>query len=231
MKKNASVTVIVPCFNEEGNIQETMREIENALNGLVSDYEVLIFNDCSTDRTKDVVDAIAKTNPRVKVTHNLTNRGLGFNYRKGVELASKEYVIMVPGDNEVSGESIRTICEQIGKADIVIPYIENYTVRPLHRQGFSRAFTLLVNAITGFRIHYYNGPVLHRTTNLRSIELRTNGFAYQAEILVQLLRKKSSYIQVPMQLRPRSYGSSRAFDRKNILSVARTLLAILLRVS
>lgn len=226
MNTNPSLSVIIPCFNEEGNIAETVQEIDKALAGIVADYELLIFNDCSTDRTKESIDRLAGIHSKIRAFHNPENRGLGYNYRMGVEYAQKEYVILVPGDNEIMGDSIREICQHIGKYDLVIPYIKNYQVRPLHRQAFSKAFTLLTNCLTGFNIKYYNGIVLHKLSNLRTVEMKTDGFAYQVEILVQLLRRGHSYIQVPMTLRPRSYGSSRAFHRKNVLSVVKTLAKI-----
>src|SRR5262249_47599883 len=157
-----------------------------------------VFDDCSTDETKRVITSLAAANPRIRPIFNPTNRGLGYNYRKGVELAANEYVIMIPGDNEIKAESVRDICARMGEADIVIPYIANYKVRPLSRQALSRLFTLTMNLTCRQRIHYYNGPVLHKTALLRTVRLGTDGFAYQAEILIQLLRRGSTYIQVPM---------------------------------
>lgn len=227
MTREKSLSVIVPCFNEEGNIADTVREIEGALSGIVTDFELLIFNDCSTDHTKEAIDELAKTHPNIRAVHNPVNRGLGYNYRKGVELAAKEYVILVPGDNEIQGASIRSICQHIGQVDMVIPYIENYWVRPLGRQLLSFCFTRLANAITGFRLKYYNGIVLHRVKLLRGLEMNTDGFAYQVEILVQLLSAGATYLEVPMTLRPRSYGSSRALSPKNVASVIKTLAMML----
>ncbi len=218
-----SLSIIIPCFNEEGNIAGTVHDLVRELDGIVEDYEMIVFNDCSTDQTMKVIESLATENPRIRPIDNRTNMGLGYNYRKGVELATKEYVIMVPGDNEITAESVRRISLEMGKADIVVAYIENYHVRPIQRQVLSRLFTLTMNALFGFKLHYYNGLVLHRKALLQTVDMTTDGFAYQAEILIQMLKKGYSFTQVPMTLQPRSYGSSRAFSRKNILSVAKTV--------
>jgi dolichol-phosphate mannosyltransferase len=220
---NKSLSVIIPCFNEEGNIRATVYDLVEALAGLIEDYELIIFDDCSTDETKKAIGELAAKNPKIRAIYNETNRGLGYSYRKGVELASKEYVIMVPGDNEVLATSVREIVRHIGKADIIIPYIENYHVRPLMRQALSRIFTITMNTISRQKIHYYNGPVLHKKSVLMKANLNNDGFAYQAEILTNLIRMGHTFHQAPMLLQVRSYGSSRAFSKKNIVSVVKTL--------
>lgn len=224
MSAKHSLSLVVPCFNEEESILDTVKEIDQALAGLIDDYEFLIFNDCSSDRTKEIVDSLAAVHPKVRPIHNPVNKGLGYNFKTGVQIASKEYIVMFPGDNELTLQSIREICQHIGTVDMVISYIQNYKVRPLHRQFLSKCFTLFANFIMGQSIQYYNGPVLHKVSNLRSINLVTNGFAYQFEIISQLLWRKSSYIEVPMVLRPRYYGNSRALRIKNIITVIRTLI-------
>lgn len=221
-----SLSVLIPCFNEEGNVANTVGEVERALLGVVEDYELLLVNDASSDSTGKRIDELGQQNSRVRVVHNSVNRGLGYNYRLGVELARKEYFLLIPGDNEVMEGAIREIARHMKEADIIIPYAKNPEIRPWTRRVFSRLFTAIVNSLSGQSLHYYNGPVLHKLEKLRSVEMKTDGFAYQAEILVQLLRNGCTYRQVPMVLRARAQGSSNALRFKNLLSVARTLIRI-----
>ena len=135
------LTVIIPALNEEKNIIPTIESVLLAINSKFGDYEIIVFNDCSSDKTGDIVEKLAITNKKIKVIHNKKTMGFGYNYRKGVELASYEYISMIPGDNEISPNSIKDMYSAIGKADIVVPYTVNYWIRPLLRRGLSFFFT------------------------------------------------------------------------------------------
>lgn len=225
----SSLSIIVPCYNEEGNVRATVQDIVDSIEGAVADYEILIFNDASQDRTGEIIDELAKGNPRIQGYHHRENLGLGATYYRGVELATKEYVMSVFGDNEVTKESLHFLFQQVGKADILIPYLTNHDIRPWHRQLLSWGFGTIINALTRRRIRYYNGPAIHRRENLLNLPTRNAGFAYMAEILTVMLNGGTSYLEVPYQMRTRSYGSSSALRFRNCLSVSATIASIFKR--
>jgi len=90
----------------------------------------------------------------------------------------------------------------------------------------SKAFTLLLNLITGRRLHYYNGLQIHPARVLKSLRIESSGYGFQAEVLVKSLRLTSTYLEVPMDLIERKHGESKAFRVKNFVDVARTLRLI-----
>jgi len=90
-------------------------------------------------------------------------------------------------------------------------------------------FTLLVNLLSGHRLKYYNGPVLHKTENVRMWFSETAGFGYQAELLCRLLDEGITVVEVQIANSDRERGFSKAFRFTNLLSVANTLFHILLR--
>lgn len=218
-----TLSVIIPALNEEGNVEAAVRSVLMAIGTRFDDFELLVFDDGSTDRTGDIADRLARENGRIRVIHNGTNRGFGYNYTRGVQLAQMEYIAMFPGDNEIPTEAIRGILAAVGTADIVIPYISTPEVRPWGRQVVSNGFVGLLNALFGLRLRYYNGPCVHRRIRLQSVPMRTHGFAYMASILVRLIRSGCTYVEVPMSLQPREHGRSKAFRLKNVLGVLRTL--------
>lgn len=220
---NCTVSIIIPALNEEGNLSAAVGTVLGAIGDRFTDYELLIFDDGSTDRTGAIADELAAGNPHIRVIHNPRNMGFGYNYNRGVELARMEYVTMFPGDNEIPGEAIRTILNAVGSADIVVPYISTPSVRSGSRQVISAAFVALVNGLFGLKLRYFNGPCVHRRALLQSVPMRTPGFAYMAAILVRLIRSGCSYIEVPMPLQARQHGRSKAFKPKNIVSVLSTL--------
>jgi len=218
-----SITFIVPAYNEEKNLTATINSIYSITRHTkVDDFEILIFNDHSSDQTPKIADELAKKHSRVKAIHNETNKGLGYNYKKGVELASKEYVMLIPGDNEVVPNSICGIIDAIGKADIIIPYHASMKDRPLSRQIISQLYTLGINLLFFLRLKYYNGLVVYKTSIIQKYPIKTNSFAYQTEGLVKTLKNGYSYYEVPMMIQNTGRPSS-AFKPKRVIAL---LLAI-----
>ena len=108
-----TLTAIVPALNEQGNIESTIDGIVPLLDKFFKDYEVLIFNDCSSDETGTLAEKLASKNKNIKVIHNPRTMGLGYNYKRGVEIATKDYIIMIPGDNEITTDSLETMFKKL----------------------------------------------------------------------------------------------------------------------
>ncbi len=168
---------VVPCFNEEGNVKPTVGSIRAAM-GARSDYEIILVNDASTDRTLEEMRALAAEDPRIRVLNNPTNLGFGGSYKRGAGFATATYVMMLPGDDGFPGQSIAEVLGHAGEADIIIPIVTNRGARHWLRAFASKGFTALLNWTFWLNVGYYNGAVLQRNELLRSIEITTNSFAY-----------------------------------------------------
>ena len=221
-----SLSIIVPAFNEEGNIRSTCVEVAKLAEKHLNDYEILVFDDASHDRTGEIVKALERENPRIVLFQNSVNKGLGYNYREGVLKARCHYTMLVPGDNEVTVESLEKIFKRIGAADILICYILNPEVRPIWRQRVSKLFTNSLNVLFRLKILYYNGPSVIRTDLAKQFVPPTSGFAYMAVMLVRLLKAGASYQEEGFSLRGREYGKTKAFRLKNIISVIKNILIL-----
>ena len=225
-----TLSIIIPAFNEEKNIESTVKNAISAAEGKFSDYEILLFDDCSQDNTGIIADKLERVNSRIKVIHNRKNEGFAYSYKKGVELAKNDYLAMVPGDDEISGESVAEIFNLVGKADIIIPYTVNRQIRSLSRQLISCFFTALVNFLFGLKLKYYNGPVVHKRELIQSIKIESKSFAFQAEALVQLIKRGCSFIEIGMYIKNRKYGKSKALRLNNILGVLKTIVELFQKV-
>ena len=193
-------------------------------------FEIIFIDDCSRDLTFERMQLIAADDPRICIIRNDVNMSLGGSYKRGVAAARHDYAIMVPGDNAFPAASIRQIIDNAGRADIVIPEVVNSAVRTPFRLIASRGFTLLLNWLFWLDVTYYNGAVLHRTELLRTVDITTNGFAYQAEALVKLIARGASYIQCQVRIQERTAGRSSALKLKNQFSVLVTIARLLYQV-
>ncbi|MBE9531848.1 MAG: glycosyltransferase family 2 protein [Proteobacteria bacterium] len=226
MDKKPSISVVVPAYNEEERIEGTVDAINESLGERFSDHEILIFNDYSTDKTGEISDKLKAKDSHIRVIHNPTNMGFGYNYLEGVRLAEKDYVIMVPGDNEIPREAIKKIFTQVGRADIIVPHTANMEVRPLSRQIVSKSFTGLINLFFGLDLAYYNGTCVHKRSLLKKFPVKTHGFAYMATILVRAIKSGASFTEIGVDIEQRVGGESKAFAIKNVVSVLTALLGL-----
>jgi len=217
---------VIPCFNEEDNVGLTVDSVRGASGGR-DDYEIVLVNDASTDCTLERMQALAVTDPRIRVLDNPTNLGFGGSYKRGASVATATYVMMLPGDNGFPGQSIAEILGHAGEADIIIPIVTNRGARHWLRAFASEGFTTLLNWTFWLNVGYYNGAVLQRNELLRTIEITTNSFAYQAEALVKLIARGATYKHCYVSIQERAAGRSSALSLKNQIAVWRTILHLL----
>lgn len=212
-----SITVLLSAYNEEKNIEKAVRLTEGAVKSVFKDYELIILQDGSTDRTAEVAENIARRNKRVKVIHNKVNMNTGYSFRRGVAAATKKYITILPGSGGIEPESIRSFLQHTDEADIVMSYVVNKGVRPWNRQLISGLFTGTINALFGLSVKYYLGMVVYETELVRKVKQTTNSYAFLAEIIVKLLKRGCTYKEIPMELKPKA--GSKMFRIKNITGV------------
>jgi glycosyltransferase involved in cell wall biosynthesis len=224
MSANRRLSIVIPAFNEAENILGTLAHVTEAVTSAPLDYEILVVDDGSTDGTATLVKAHLHRFPGTRLLLNERNRGFGWTYRRGVDAASLDFIVMVHGDDAWGAETLRDFFSHVGEADIVIGHTRDmWASRTWTRALLSKTFTAAVNAITGRQLEYYNGLQIHRAAVLKSLDIQSTGYGFQAEVLVKALSTARTFIEVPMELTERRNGNSKAFTIKNALDVARTL--------
>jgi dolichol-phosphate mannosyltransferase len=225
--ENPFMSFVVPCYNEGKNIAATINELTTAVGeAKIPSYEIIIVNDCSTDDTLEVANHLARDNSNIAVITNSANLGFGGAYKAGVRGAGGKYVIMIPGDNAFPASSISAILRKVGTEDLIIPYVVNSQIRPRLRQRISNTFTAIFNLLFWLRVPYYNGIVLYKTNLLKSIEIKTDGFTFQAEAIVRLLTASATYTTVGIAITERKHGGSTAFNPRNVFRVIKSTMSL-----
>src|SRR6476469_6227086 len=100
-----SLSILVPALNEVDNLAATVERLLRAASLLIPDFEIIVVDDGSTDGTSELADGLAAAQEQVRVIHNGRNMGLGYSYRRGIDVARKRYFVYIPGDNSWPYES------------------------------------------------------------------------------------------------------------------------------
>lgn len=225
----SSITVVIPALNEEARLAEAFAGALSAVRPVFESVDVVIVDDGSRDATLRIAEDLARRHGGVQIVHHDRPMGLGYAYRRGVELGQGDWILLAPGDNELDTSTFGPIFEKAPEAEIVIPYTVNQADRPWHRRILSRGFTRVCNLLLRLDVPYYNGSVLHRRRRLLSLPRWTSGFAYQVEILAWLIPAGSTCASVPIRYRPVPGKRSDAFRLRNAASVAGTLIRVVAR--
>ncbi|HFU3800011.1 TPA: glycosyltransferase family 2 protein [Streptococcus suis] len=113
------VSIIVPVYNTEDYIGEC---IESILNQSLTDIELILVNDCSTDRSLDILRKYEQIDSRIHIIDSPSNTGVGEARNKGIEHASGQYISFVDSDDFLKGDMFEKLYQQalIDKADLVL---------------------------------------------------------------------------------------------------------------
>ena len=228
MPSGNSITIVVPARDEEQRLEAAVGVMTEAARQWFDEYEILIFNDASTDRTGEVADRLAAEDSCIRAIHHRDPASLGGVIAEGYALAKMAHVTWLAGKGSTSRDALDRIFSAAGQADLVIPYHLNEGARPWQRRVPSRLFQGLLNLLFGLNIRYYNDSVLCSRPVAQSVNVRTRGYAYQAEALVKMLKAGHSYEEVGFEdVFKIDERNSRAMKIGNLLSVASAIAGML----
>ena len=226
------ITMVVPCLNEQHHIGPTLDTVVTAMMELPYTYEVLVVDDGSTDDTAKIVENYIAAHPAlpIRLIRHQTNRGLTRSYVDCAFLGRGKYYKLVCGDNVEPKEALVACFRELGKADMIVPYRTRLVGKSAFREWLSGFYTKLVNLLSGYNIHYYNGLGVHLRYNVMRWGPYSFGFGFQAELITRLLDEGASYVEicVPGSHTEKS-GKNSALNLRNFLSVTHTLLETFIR--
>ena len=220
---NNSVTIVIPAFREEANIEAAIDNALKVAQSVTQDYEIIVVDDGSPDKTGDFARLRAQNNPSIRVASNVTNQGFGYSFARGVKMATKEFVTVFPGDNDMSALSLKDLLEARGSADLIISYMQKTTKRSLFRRAVSKTFVVIMNLLFGLKLKYYNGAFICRTSLLKAVPIKSTGLAALAECIVRLLKQGVSWRAIYFDHVGRRHEQSKAFNIKSINAVSKTI--------
>lgn len=228
-RQNHSLSIVIPALNEEGNIQGSIDSVTSAAERHFDDYEIIVVNDGSTDRTLGIVHENMARNPRIRVISHEKPWGFGASYHDGRRHATKTFTVMVHGDNAFDEDTLGRFFSNAGKADVICGYIANPAARDWTRRAISFSYTTAMNILFCMNLKYFNGLQIHRTDWLQEADIKSDGFGFQAELLIKAIKDGRSYLQVPTIHTERpGGGETKVFKMKNVRSVTRTMAELFL---
>jgi|LakMenE18May11ns_1017448.scaffolds.fasta_scaffold9705905_1 glycosyltransferase involved in cell wall biosynthesis len=215
------LSIIIPAYNEEKNIKNVLKNLFLSSIILKDKYEIIIVNDGSTDKTKEIINSL-DNKKKLKILSLKKNVGFGKAFLYGLKKANGDRIVMIQGDNAWNSKNLKKLFQVYNdkNIDLLIQYNSKMlSTRGIVRTLLSKTFTKILNILTKKNIIYHNGIQVHQKKILNKIKIKEYHYCFQPEILLKTIKYYKNIKYIDMQSQEREYGFSKAFNIKNIKSV------------
>lgn len=230
VKKLTSLSLFFPAYYDENTVEALARSCVKVARSLTDDFEVIIIDDKSPDKTGEIADRLAREIPQIRVIHHSHNKGVGEAMLTGYTDSKKDYVFYTDGDAQYDVRELPLLAERAAESDLVIGY------RLKRAEGFRRIFTsrcfhFLIWIFFG--IHFKDMDcsfkLMHRRV-LEKIRFYTRSGLIDAEMLIQAKKLKVPIIEVGVHHYNRKFGSSRCLRMSLVLTMLRDIVRLRLKL-
>jgi glycosyltransferase involved in cell wall biosynthesis len=224
-----SVSLVIPMYNEELNIEPAIAAATESLRKYTDDYEIIVVDDASTDDSPRLVRRMAAEDPHVRVLHHERNRKLGATLRTGFSAATKDLVFYmdadIPFDPDVLGRAMRAI--EITGADMIAAYRHDRTMEGLKRGIYTLVYNWLIGILFGWPHRDINFSFkLMKREILEAIQLKSEGSLIDAELIVKAKNRGFAIQQIGADYFPRLRGTSHLGSFSVVLKILRELVTL-----
>jgi len=207
--KNHSISVIIPACNEEQGIERAILHNIRTFQTLNLDFETIVIDDKSVDRTRDIVESLADRFPTIRVLRHEKNMGSGAAFKTGIANATKSHIIFAPVDNPLDVEDMKAYLSRLDVCDIVV----GFRMERVGYSAFARFASFVYNRIFipllfNIGLSDVNWISIYRTNLFKDdvISFNSTSLFWLVEILIRARRKHLIIAEVPGRMKKRMHG-------------------------
>jgi glycosyltransferase involved in cell wall biosynthesis len=212
-----SFSVILPAYNEEKIIANTIADVLPVLEEWTRDFELIVVNDGSADQTGAILASIAQSDRRVRVITHEVNRGYGAALASGFAASTKDLAFFMDSDGQFDIRDLQKFFPYVDEYDAVVGYRENRQdpwMRKLNAWGWKTVVRLTLGVHVrdldcAFKV--YHSDFIHRHT------FETQGAMINAEMLYKLQHDGGTIKEIGVRHLPRKGGRATGANIKVIL--------------
>jgi glycosyltransferase involved in cell wall biosynthesis len=222
---SSSISMVIPIYNEEGNIRQCAADALELLTSLTNQFELIFVESGSTDKTGAIADELAVQEERIKVLHQGAKKGVGNALKAGYAFASKEWVFYTDGDNAFEMSKFREVAELLKRPDVDV--VNGRRVNrndTIMRAIYTRGYNLIMRLFFGVRVKDRAiGFKAFKRSILDVIELHSDSMFISGEFLAQAYKHGFKVAEVDVYYRERTAGAS-TVNTKLVLAMVTDLI-------
>jgi glycosyltransferase involved in cell wall biosynthesis len=220
-RRAPGLSVFFPAYNDSGTIASLVISALKTAERLTPDFEVIIVNDGSADRTAEIADELARTYPQVRVVHHAGNRGYGGALRSGFAAATRELVFYTDGDAQYDPAELAQLWAAFDEG---VDLVNGYKISrsdPLHRIVIGRIYHHTVKVLFGLRVRDVDCDFrLMRRAIFDRVALEKNSGVICLEMMKKIQDAGFRITEVPVHHYHRAYGRSQFFNFRRLARTA-----------
>lgn len=205
---NFTLSVVLPAYNEEENIEHTVNSCLIYLDKKFGDYEVVVVNDGSSDKTSEIVQRLTLNNSKIKLINHDINRGYGSALRTGFDNSIMDFIFFMDSDGQFDISELSQLIEKIEDNTAVIGYRRkraDTSIRLLNQKLYHQYIKIIFGL--GVRDIDCAFKIFARSSYEKIKPIKSDGALFSAELLIKLLRSGLKIVEVPVNHYPRQFGS------------------------
>jgi glycosyltransferase involved in cell wall biosynthesis len=217
----------MPGLNEEASVERAVRRAKAALEEATDEFEILVINDGSTDRTGEIAERLAAEDSRVRVLHNERNVNYGVSLARGIAAARMEWVLHDGMDLPLAPEDLGLCTPLLSDADVVVVRRRDRSAHSRWRALTSWTNALLLRVLFQPRMRDMNFVQFYRRDFVQRLGLRSTSPAFVTpELILRAERVGGRVREVEIEFRRRERGKAHFGKPKDILWTLRDMLAL-----
>lgn len=218
-----SISVVMPVHNEEKNLRSTLAQAREELSALTADWEIIVIESGSTDRSLEILTQEAAADPRIRCLHQERREGLGSAFRAGYRECRKRWVCHLDADMPFDLDYFRVAAEHFDDSDFISGYrsgtesggrfwlyteqtLPSMVLRAVYHYGY-RALARLVFGPSVEDVNF-SFKVIRRSM-VHGLDLRSKGWFFDTELTLELLKSNARIKTIPVKYRHREQGESK----------------------
>lgn len=192
---NKSISLVIPAYNESEIIKETLCIFNHILMCNFLDYEIIVVNDGSTDKTPQIIDDLSRKNHRIKTLHNKNNIGSGASLWLGFQKASKELVISNFADRPFDISALEQIFKHANfeAIDFIVVVRKDRSANTFYRKITSLANYFLIKSLFKINISDFQFVQIYKKKILEGINIHSKETFVPPELMIKLVNKGYKY--------------------------------------
>ncbi|MEZ5070603.1 MAG: glycosyltransferase family 2 protein [Bacteroidales bacterium] len=218
-----TLSVIIPAYNEEKTVQDILDRLQALkLEGVA--LEIIVVNDCSTDKTREIVERCAVASPgTIRLINQETNRGKGAAIHRGIEVAEGDFLVVQDADLEYDPREFKDLLGPLldDRADVV--YGSRFMGSNPHRILFfwhsigNKLLTFLSNLFNNLNLTDMETCYkMFRSDIIKKVHLRENRFGFEPEVTAKIARIKGIRIyEIGISYYGRTYEEGKKINWKD----------------
>lgn len=207
-KFDEPLSVIIPAYREEENLPTTIKDTVTNARKISNNFEVVIVNDGSPDKTGEVAESLAKKYKEVRVFHHKVNQGLAATWRTAIKHAKKDVILYIEGDNQQPFKDQYELLKKIKGADLVLGYRSYRFDYTPTRKVFSYGFLFLIWLLFGLTYKDVGWSQVYRKKIFEKFEMKCVTPFWDTEVVIKALRNGFKVDEAKSYYRAREKGGT-----------------------